>query len=479
MTKVKSTKVLKTKIVGTTEHSLASPVEMSAGVPSDEEVVSSKSSPSPPPSPPRKRKRDAKAVEELEIDIAAPVPPSKKALRKAKKLKVSDAATGKLPNAAAKTKRSTPPRSSDDENPDKTVGGVAKELQRSEHGIWIGNLPFNATKADLQDFLTGKSTITEDQISRVHLPGPSGPAPAPSTSARNPKKPQNRGFAYIDFSDASALQQALGLSETLVKGRRVLIKNSKSFEGRPPVSKDTSSGPGKGKSGKPPNTRIFVGNLGFDTTEEDLRTHFERCGEIVDLQMATFEDSGKCKGFSWVRFKELEASEAAVRGWVKIPADDVDDSESGPPDDESESGEPKPEKKVRLRKWWVNRMRGRPLRMEYAEDATARYKKRYGKDRPSKEAGDETVSRTEPERTAVPGKQRGDDSAPYATSSKAADGSDGGAFRTEQGIKSGTSSVRRERKVDARTIKPGAALAGAQRSTGAIIPGTGKKTTFA
>ena len=47
----------------------------------------------------------------------------------------------------------------------------------------------------------------------------------------------------------------------------------------------------------------------------------------------------------------------------------------------------KKEKKFQMRKWWVNRLRGRQLKVEFAEDDQSRYKKRFGKDAPGKKQG--------------------------------------------------------------------------------------------
>ncbi|KAH0558609.1 hypothetical protein GP486_004739 [Trichoglossum hirsutum] len=293
----------------------------------------------------KKRKRGSKPIEEIEVDVTAPEPPSKKALRRAKKGRPVGTTTSKKGGA----------HGSD-------VDSDEKKTKRSDHGIWIGNLPFSFTKADLRKFLIESSSITDDQITRVHLP----------SAAAHPvqgSKPQNKGFAYVDLSTESVLNEALGLSETLVSGRRVLIKNAKSFEGRPENANDATqaSRSNTAMSGKPPSKRVFVGNLSFDTSEEDLREHFGRCGEIKSVFVATFEDSGKCKGFALVEFEDLKAAEAALRGWVMVPLDEEDT------DKENEK------KGNGMRKWWVNRIRGRALRMEFAEDKVVRYKKRYGK----------------------------------------------------------------------------------------------------
>ncbi|KAF6234273.1 hypothetical protein HO173_007695 [Letharia columbiana] len=390
----------------------------------------------PPLSPSSKRKREEITAEEIEVDVTAPEPPSKKALRKAKKGKAT-------PDASKAESKSIGVQAGSvlDEDASADISATSK---RSEYGIWIGNLPWTATKADLRNFLTKDTGISENMITRLHLPAP---RQGIVTNSKQRIKPQNKGFAYIDFSTEEALTEALALSERLLTGRRVLIKDSKSFEGRPDRTKEQETA--IVNSGKPPSKRIFVGNLAFETTKQDLENQFTRCGEMLDVHIATFEDTGKCKGYAWVEFAELEAGEAAMRGWVNFEqkADSGDEDEEIA---EALAGEAdvKPKKKPKLRKWWVNKLHGRPLKLEFAEGKDVRYKKRYGKDGSASKDGVKVVD-PEPESMAQP------------------------AFKDP------TSSAKRPpRRLDARTVKPGAALAAAPRLTGGIVESQGKKTTF-
>lgn len=404
----------------------------------------------------RKRKRDVDATEEIEINVSAPEPPSKKALRKAKKNK----STG-LPDLE---KSAVPIVKSDLEQ---SQGKPEEPAKRSEYGIWIGNLPFTTTKAEIVRFLTDNIKITEDMITRLNMPAPADSTKPPSVQR---KKPQNKGFAYVDLSSSEALKAALGLSEKLLTGRRVLIKDSKSFEGRPEKPKDGVTENSISKLGKRPSKRIFVGNLGFDTSKDDLQEHFAPCGKVVDVHVATFEDSGKCKGYAWIEFETVDSGAAAMRGWVKLSA--TGEGNSGTEDEkesESASGkvlrEKRPNKVAKPRKWWVNRMKGRPLRMEFAEDKAMRYKKRFGREiTTSKEplGSDEHTG----DMTHVGNQGQLDDGA--------------GTSRNEAVERQTKPSSKRQalRKVDARTIKPGAALSNAPRLTGAIVASKGTKKTF-
>ena len=391
----------------------------------------------PPLSPTRKRKREESTAEEIEVDVTAPEPPSKKALRKAKKGK----AVPVTPKPESKSIAVQPASVSDED----ASARASAPPKRSEYGIWIGNLSWTTTKADLRNFLTKDTEISENMITRLHLPAPSQGAVA---NPRQRIKPQNRGFAYIDFSTEAALAEALALSEKLLTGRRVLIKESKSFDGRPERTREQETA--LVNSGKPPSKRVFVGNLAFETTRQDLEEQFSRCGEILDVHIATFEDTGKCKGYAWVEFAELEAGEAAVRGWVNFEHK----AESGIEDEEiaealAGDGDPKPKKEPKVRKWWVNKLHGRPLKLEYAEGKDVRYKKRFGKDVGANKDGVKVV---DPDPGSV---------AQHIFKNR--------TYPDKEVL----------RKFDARTVKPGAALAAAPRLTGGIVESQGKKTTFA
>lgn len=60
------------------------------------------------------------------------------------------------------------------------------------------------------------------------------------------------------------------------------------------------------------NKKLFVGNLPFSTTEEDLREIFTQYGELVSVSLLTDKFSGRSKGFGFVEFTTEEAAQAAV-----------------------------------------------------------------------------------------------------------------------------------------------------------------------
>ena len=413
------------------------------------------------PAEPKKRKRDSTTAEdELEIDVNLPEPPSKKAKRKEEKKKKSKTKPGAEGSEQAKelAKQYSKPDTAQAKSP-------AFE-KRSEYGIWIGNLPWSATKDSLREFLNDKGSIEGNDITRLHMP-----APDDKGDKRPGPKPQNKGFAYIDFTTAEILDKALALSESLVMGRRVLIKNAKSFEGRPDKPKDDQQGK---KQEKEPTKRVFIGNLSFDVTKDDLEEHFAQAGEVEDIHMATFEDSGKCKGFAWVRFVEVEAAEAAVKGFVYKGLGDVLESDS-----DSEDAKPKQKR----HKQHIDRLNGRLLRREFAEDAQTRYKKRFGKDReagttapafdrrrPSTAANDAHLASADDDDVNIKA---------LANAAAAARAAKPQPVKSSRKLgKDERQDLRRRKNEDARKTAPGKRLADAPRASSAIVAGAGKKTSF-
>ncbi|XP_010468052.1 PREDICTED: RNA-binding protein 38-like [Camelina sativa] len=58
--------------------------------------------------------------------------------------------------------------------------------------------------------------------------------------------------------------------------------------------------------------KIFVGNLTWRTTAEDLKTHFEQFGEVIDANVVCETNPVRSKGYGFVTFKETESAVRAL-----------------------------------------------------------------------------------------------------------------------------------------------------------------------
>ncbi|SCU93055.1 LAFA_0F14444g1_1 [Lachancea sp. 'fantastica'] len=364
-----------------------------------------------------------KADDEIEIDLNSTVPLSKKQkrlLRRGKvtleelneKFNLDPSSVNEYKKEAAEASTGDKEGSETPDNKDKNVEQDSKSAKDKKFGVWIGNLSFDTSKEDLSRFFIAKTRELEDEqariqesdIVRINLP----------LAQNDGKQIRNKGFAHMNFKTAQQMQAVISLSESHLNGRNMLIKSSQSFEGRPDKDDLIS------RSKNPPSRVLFVGNLSFDTTEELLKKHFQHCGEIVKVRMATFQDTGKCKGFAFLDFKNEEGPTAALK-------------------DKS-----------------CRKIAGRPLRMEFGEDRSKRQVKRR----------DPTIEPSLREK------------APPSTTTAAVAAASAPPIRERKPAKPAPKSRQSNYKDSNNRTKSSIALAGAQRASAAIVPSRGKKTTF-
>lgn len=375
--------------------------------------------------PTKKRKAD----DEIEIDLKQSIPLSKKQKRLLRRGKITIEELNAKYNIDAKSIEEYKKESSekkengdgskedaDEVDSSEKEGKAPKAKKDKKFGVWIGNMAFDTSKEDIIRFISAKTKenadegkVTEKEIVRVNMP----------LVQNDGKKIKNKGFAYVDFKTKEQLEAVVALSESALNGRNLLIKDANSFEGRP--NKDDLVASSK----NPPSRILFVGNLSFDTTDELLRKHFQHCGEIVKIRMATFEDSGKCKGFAFVDFKDETGATNALK-------------------DKS-----------------CRKIASRPIRMEYGEDRSKRQVRR----KPTVEGRSSRPTFDLNESNRAPS---GEAPAPFRERS---------APIRERSAPS-YSDRRPSYKDSNNRLKSSVALASAQRGSAAIVPSKGKKITF-
>ena len=58
--------------------------------------------------------------------------------------------------------------------------------------------------------------------------------------------------------------------------------------------------------------KLYVGNLSYNTVEEDLREEFSKIGEVVSATLIIDQASGRSKGFGFVEMASDEAAAKAI-----------------------------------------------------------------------------------------------------------------------------------------------------------------------
>ena len=59
-------------------------------------------------------------------------------------------------------------------------------------------------------------------------------------------------------------------------------------------------------------TNIYVGNLSYRATEDELREAFARFGQVESVQIIKDRETGRSRGFAFVEMPDAEQAKAAI-----------------------------------------------------------------------------------------------------------------------------------------------------------------------
>lgn len=116
--------------------------------------------------------------------------------------------------------------------------------------------------------------------------------------------------------------------------------------------------------------KLFIGGLNYKTTEETLKNHFEKWGEIVDCVVMRDPNTRRSRGFGFITYKSAHmVDDAQAARPHKVDGREVEPKRAVPRED---SG--KPEAQVTVKKLFVGGM----LKDDIEEDDLRKYFGEYG-----------------------------------------------------------------------------------------------------
>lgn len=65
--------------------------------------------------------------------------------------------------------------------------------------------------------------------------------------------------------------------------------------------------------------KLFVGNLSWKTTEDNLKALFEKVGAVVSVRIIVDQYTGKSKGFGFVEMESADAAQKAISEFNEKP----------------------------------------------------------------------------------------------------------------------------------------------------------------
>jgi len=167
--------------------------------------------------------------------------------------------------------------------------------EESEREVYVSNVPFDADEEDFRRVFGDCGEIEEITIPTIYTSG------------------RPKGFAFVRFADQKGRDEALTLNQTNMLNRTIGVRINKGRAIKT-SSRDYNRTRHDGLSEKPERcTTIFVGNLPWDTTEDDLQEQFEDCGKITSARIVKQTYTGRSRGFGYVEFQDEASVDTAVQ----------------------------------------------------------------------------------------------------------------------------------------------------------------------
>ncbi|VDK73019.1 unnamed protein product [Onchocerca ochengi] len=169
-------------------------------------------------------------------------------------------------------------------NQDVGLEGTSKEGSTEQrHTVFVSNLDFKLSTERLEQIFPNAKEVrlVYRGMSKLH-----------------------KGFGYVDFLTESEAREALKMDRTQIDGRPMYVSEYKPHEKGRSAEFRYNTGLERNK--------IFVNNIHYDATEEQLKEIFSAFGAVRDIRIVTHK-SGKSKGCAYIEYENDDDAANAVK----------------------------------------------------------------------------------------------------------------------------------------------------------------------
>ncbi|XP_072173764.1 heterogeneous nuclear ribonucleoprotein A1-like 2 isoform X1 [Diadema setosum] len=160
--------------------------------------------------------------------------------------------------------------------------GSGNEEPEQLRKMFLGGLSFDTNEDSIRDYFKSYGEIVDCCV----------------VVDKDTKKP--RGFGFVTFSNSESVEKVMRAKKEAphaLDGRDIDVKRALSKE---------DAGP------KEPVTKAFVGGLAPETTEEDLREHFSKFGNVIEVTIPKRSNEDKKRGFGFVSFEDSDSVDCII-----------------------------------------------------------------------------------------------------------------------------------------------------------------------
>eukprot|EP00531_Pseudo-nitzschia_arenysensis_P018860 CAMPEP_0116139698 /NCGR_PEP_ID=MMETSP0329-20121206/13450_1 /TAXON_ID=697910 /ORGANISM="Pseudo-nitzschia arenysensis, Strain B593" /LENGTH=334 /DNA_ID=CAMNT_0003634757 /DNA_START=147 /DNA_END=1151 /DNA_ORIENTATION=- len=163
-----------------------------------------------------------------------------------------------------------------------------------KHTVYVGNLPFSSTRDQISDL------FADQGIPVLNVAMPMNQNMVDEVTGM----PKSKGFCFVDVESEEAIVSAVEAFNNLdLDGRSMRVNKLLPKE---EVEKRQNS---RNKNYTPDGQKkLYVGNLPFDASQDEIKDYFEQYGEVKDLYIPLRDD--RPRGFCFVTMDSGDADTA-------------------------------------------------------------------------------------------------------------------------------------------------------------------------
>ncbi|KAE8355321.1 hypothetical protein BDV28DRAFT_48296 [Aspergillus coremiiformis] len=163
------------------------------------------------------------------------------------------------------------------------------EDERDRRTIFVQQLAARLRTKELVAFFEKVGPVKEAQIVKDRVSG------------------RSKGVGYVEFKNEDSVAPAIQLTGQKLLGIPIIAQLTEAEKNRQARNPDASSG----NNHAAPFHRLYVGNIHFSITENDLQNVFEPFGELEFVQLQK-DETGRSRGYGFVQFRDPNQAREAL-----------------------------------------------------------------------------------------------------------------------------------------------------------------------
>lgn len=155
--------------------------------------------------------------------------------------------------------------------------------------MFVQQLAARLRSRELKAFFEKVGPVTEAQIVKDRISG------------------RSKGVGYVEFKNEDSVAPALQLTGQKLLGIPVIVQVTEAEKNR----QARTTEPGGSHPNHVPFHRLYVGNIHFNVTEQDLQAVFDPFGELEFVQLQK-DETNRSRGYGFVQFRDAGQAREAL-----------------------------------------------------------------------------------------------------------------------------------------------------------------------